>query len=108
MSSPEASLAADNPEGTMHASLQPYIELIRSFIERRITADEFETRYLAMFKAETAHFDEDTFDTLDGLFADVDAYVADPALHDSPEDLDDEQLRARAACALDKLTLVDG
>lgn len=89
----------------MQARSQPYVELIRTFVDRQISADEFEARYLALFKAETGRFaDENVFDVLDSLFADVDAYVADPALRDSPEDLDEEQLHTCAVDALYKLT----
>ena len=79
-------------KATMQAQAQPepYIDLIREFVDRRIDADEFETRYLALFKQETGRFaDHDLFETLDELFADVDEYVSDPALRDSPEDLDE-------------------
>ncbi len=84
--------------------LQFLIVLIRDFVEHRISADEFESRYLTAFKAGTGDVaDDDIFETLDGLFADVDAYVADPTLRTDPEDLDEEQLRACAARVLEKL-----
>jgi hypothetical protein len=89
----------------MRAEPQAYIDLIRAFVEHCITASEFDARYLALFKAVIRRFaDEEVFETLNGLFADVDAYVADPALRDSEEGLNDEQLHACAVRALAKLT----
>jgi hypothetical protein len=91
-------------DGIMAAQVQPYIDLIRAFVERKISAPEFEARYLALFKS-AGHFDdEDAFNTLDRLFTDIDAYVSDADLRDSPEDLDDDQLHTCAIQALAKLT----
>ena len=45
-----------------------------------MTAEEFQLAYLDKFKSETRTFDEDLFELLDGLFADVDAFGSDPKI----------------------------
>lgn len=100
-------------KAAVQANLQPYLDLVGAFVEHRISAGDFETRFLSMFKAQTGDFadqkeeDERIFRILDRLFADVDAYVVDPELRESEEDLDEEQLRSCASSALVKLTNKD-
>lgn len=80
-----------------------YIQLIDAFLDGRIEVLEFESRYLAMFKTEHRPMSEETFRILDRLFADVDAFCADPTLRDE-HDLDEEGLRqatSQARRALD-------
>lgn len=84
-------------------ALAGYAELISRFVDGRISAQEFESSYLRMFKNEKTRFPVDVFDLLDGLFADVDEYVADPDLRNDAGGLDDEQLRTRARTAYDRL-----
>lgn len=83
-------------------ALGAYLELLDDFLAGTVTAGEFQTRYFRRFKQETATWPEPVFRVLDGLFADVDAYVEDAALRD-PGDLDDEQLHARAREAREAL-----
>ena len=80
----------------------PYLEMISDFVSGRISASEFEIAYLERFKNESSILPEQAFLILDGLFADVDAYCADPELRDADE-LDEEQLRDRCKLALEKL-----
>jgi hypothetical protein len=82
--------------------IQPYLDLLDLFLAGGITADEFETRYLRRYKADDTRRPDKVFTVLDGLFADVDAYVGDPTLRD-PGDLDAEQLRECAAVARRRL-----
>lgn len=76
---------------------------MRDFTDGRVSAPQFEEKYLAVFKAEAEIPQPDTFDVLDGLFADVDEYVADPDLRARAGGLDDEQLRGCAERALARL-----
>lgn len=73
------------------ADLSEYLTLMDAFVLRRMSAGEFETKYLALFKNENRHFGSPIFEVLDKLFGDVDAYVSDPALRRS-EDLGEEEL----------------
>ena len=82
--------------------LQKYVSLIRSFVDGRIDAVSFESRYLEMFKNETVSFDDALFEVLDALFGDVDAFCSDPAMRGG-DDLDERQLLAQCQTALAKL-----
>jgi hypothetical protein len=57
-----------------------YKQLISKFVDREISASEFEGRYLALFKSDKSKVNGEKFDILDRLFADVDAFEADPEL----------------------------
>ena len=85
---------------------QKYTDLIRSFLDGRMSAQEFEATYLAMFAAEPAFLPEGEFLILDKLFADVEAFVSDTTLI-GPNDLDEQQLRAESeeACVCSSLSL---
>ena len=85
------------------STIAKYILLITQFVTGEITASQFETTYLEMFKNETDILPEDVYDVLNNLFLDVDAYCGDPELRDD-EDLDDEDLVSSAKEALKKLT----
>jgi hypothetical protein len=80
-----------------------YKELIFGFIDGRISAEEFQNTYLPLFKKDTSQVRSAEFEILDGLFADVDDYTADPELRKRAGGLDDEELRTRAREAYRKL-----
>ena len=58
--------------------LERYRDLIHRFVIGEISADEFETDYLARFKDDPNQVIGEEFDILDEPFADVDDYVSDP------------------------------
>ncbi len=82
--------------------LVPYIDLISSFVNNSISASDFETQYLTLFKNDTTLFTDEAFAILDELFGDIDSFYDDSSLRDSG-DLDAEQLRTKAGLALEKL-----
>ncbi len=84
------------------AELAEYFRLMESFNSGEITSDQFERKYLALFKADPRIFPQEIFDVLNGLFSDVDAFVADPEIRDQ-DDLDEQQLLACSRAAYDKL-----
>ena len=59
--------------------IRKYLDLMDAMLSGDMTATEFESRYLRTFKEDDALRPYEVFTTLDGLFADVDAFVADPA-----------------------------
>lgn len=83
--------------------LRQYSELIAAFIQKKISADDFETEYIRTFTNDKIQVPGSEFIILEKLFFDVDDYVSDPMLRDSPEDLSGEQLRERAAATYSKL-----
>ncbi len=85
--------------------LKDYFSLLELFQSGRITAQEFETRYLQLFKSDNRLFPEAIFEVLNGLFSDVDAFVADPKPR-RLNDLDDKQLLASSLVAYDRLVLL--
>jgi hypothetical protein len=84
-----------------------YAELISRFVDGQISAPEFETAYLTLFKNDKDQVPGREFNILDGLFADVDDYTADPELRERAGGMDDEQLRSSAREAYRKLYVID-
>ena len=85
--------------------LNPYIELIESFLSNQISPFEFQRKYLDMFKEDDSEGTEEEYEVLNDLFGDVDAFYADPELR-GPDDLDENGLRRHSEIALKKLILL--
>jgi hypothetical protein len=90
-------------EASVSRMLENYRDLIHRFVVGDISADEFETDFLARFKDDPDQVVGDEFDILDELFADVDEYVSDPKLRESTGGISGEELRARARDAYARL-----
>lgn len=88
-------------------ALSKYTELIQAFVVGRIDAGTFEREYVQAFEDETFFFGAPIFPILDGLFADVDAYCADPGLRAAVGGLDEDQLRERCKEVLRALHAAD-
>jgi Bacterial self-protective colicin-like immunity len=71
-------MSADTDAATRMADR--YKQLISRFVDGEISASEFEGCYLALFKSDTSKVGGEKFNILDKLFADVDAFEADPEL----------------------------
>ena len=84
---------------TMTHDLSEYIKVVRRFVDRTISADEFERRYLRMFKDDVSIRPEAEYEVLNRLFTDVDVYSPNPQLRGT-DGLDEEQLRDSACAAL--------
>jgi hypothetical protein len=82
--------------------LDPYVHLMKSFVENEIDASEFERRYLSLFKSDTNSWTEAEYESLNHLFAEVDAFCADPELRDE-NDIDEEQLKEATKMTLKRL-----
>lgn len=94
--------------------IEKYKKLISQFINREISASDFQSSFLKMFKNELDLIEGDEFDILQYLFTSADGYVADPELRsrmlaENPDlrkygqALDEEELRADAREAYRKL-----
>jgi hypothetical protein len=79
-----------------------YLVLMQSFNSRAITATEFESKYLAIFKSDQRSFPTEVFEVLNQLFTDVDVFVADPRIR-GEKGLDEEQLLTCCRQAYEKL-----
>ena len=78
-----------------------YIDLLKAFLAGTVDAPLFERAYLEAFKSESSLFPDDLFSILDRLFADVDAFCADPELRSRTVDgISEEELRKRCKEAL--------
>lgn len=93
---------ADWEVGGDRYRVRPYVDLIDQFLSGGCSAIEFETEYLRVFTDDDAERPDKVFRVLDRLFAEVDAFVADPELRDEG-DLDEEGLRAAASDARTRL-----
>lgn len=96
------------------AAVAKYENLIIQFINHQISAPDFASVYLNMFANEQEFIGGTAFDILEYLFTSADGYVADPEarrimLIEHPEwrkagqGLDDEELRAEARDAYQRL-----
>lgn len=83
-------------------NLQPYIELIDSFVHGQMTDKVFERSYLDLFTGDDTISNDVDFDVLNDLFYEVEEYCTDPSLRDDG-DMDEEQLRQKGAETLVKL-----
>jgi hypothetical protein len=83
--------------------LEKYRDLLHDFAVGDNSAEHFETEYLARFKNDPDHVTGVEFDVLDGLFADVDAYVEDAVLREQTSGISDQELRERARAAYSRL-----
>jgi hypothetical protein len=83
--------------------LATYRPIMARFLAGESTAEDFEREYLAVFKNDADQVLGDEFDVLDGLFADVDEYVADPRLRARVGGLGDDELRERMRAAYQRL-----
>jgi hypothetical protein len=63
--------------------LAGYEPIIRPIICGDLSASDFESDFLSYFKHDWKQVVSEEFEVLDGLFADVDEYVADPRLRGS-------------------------
>ena len=85
------------------SDLAPYVIMVRAFVEGRLAATECENLYLAVFKRDSIERPTEVFRILDRLFADVDAYHPDATVREETDGIDEEELRTRAAEALNGL-----
>jgi hypothetical protein len=83
--------------------LVDYARLIEDFVSGKITGPEFETAYLRLFKNDPVSHGESAFMILDRLFSDVDEYFDDPDSSEADRRQEEENLRACATKALEKL-----
>lgn len=84
--------------------MDKYIILLKSFVDSKITADEFEQRFIQLFKGDCNLQPGREFKILDKLFADIDAYCSDPDLIEDPRfDIDGVQLQVSAKETLSML-----
>ena len=90
------------------ASLAPYAVLLRLLIDGRVTGEEFEGMFLPFYKNDATSWSTEIFDVLDGFFADVDDFCADPALRAEVGGLDEAELRRRAEIAFERLAELAG
>lgn len=82
--------------------IQPYIELVESFTNIQISAQQFEKSYLEMFKNDPSQFSEREYEVLNNIFYDVEDFCADPTIRDE-DDLDERQLRTKSKKHLEEL-----
>ncbi|MEW2019016.1 colicin immunity domain-containing protein [Rhodococcus sp. NPDC076796] len=79
-----------------------FIPTIEAFVDGRNTADVFEKAYLRLVKRTPGILEREVSEIVNGLFGDVDAYVAEDRLR-GDDDLDAGQLLTCATTALVKL-----
>lgn len=98
-----------NEIGDVSEALAPFVPLLEKFVLQEISADEFEAAFTRDYLSNEVQWSREVFDVIDYFFAEVDAYVSDPGLRDSPEDFGPEELRARARALLERAGIeVDG
>ncbi len=86
----------------MKIKLDLYTNLIRDYLNNRISTKCFEYTYLKLFKEETREMSSEEYSIINGLFMDVEAFCDDPTLRDA-NDIDEHELRKRCQIAFKKL-----
>lgn len=87
-----------------------FIPLIQDFVEKRVSAQDFETRYLRLVKSYPALLDDRVSRAVNYLFCEVDALVLDERLRDpaDPNQIEEATLRVRAKDTLREMLRVSG
>ncbi|GAB3360829.1 colicin immunity domain-containing protein [Amycolatopsis echigonensis] len=80
-----------------------YGELIERFVDRAVSAAQFEQQYVDLMKNDEALHPDDVFAVLDELFSEVDEYFSSPEASAAERRELDEALRQHAAAALARL-----
>ena len=85
--------------------LYDYAGLIKKFLNREISAQEFETTFFEKYLKEEAEINDDLFEILDWLFAEVESFTDTPLAPDqNPEHfIDERRLRESAEKSLIEL-----
>ena len=99
-----------NNESVSSYSLADYSRVVKAFVDGQLSAVEFESVYLRMFKKDDAVRPEAHYNILNSLFGSVDAFCSDRSIR-TVQDLDDEQLHNDAKAALsdlDSIVTVEG
>ena len=93
----------------MHRDVTQYVSLLKGFLAEEISVEEFQAKYIDMFKAENRELDPSLFAVLDAVFGDVDSLVLNPELMAELESqnpgfyLDETALRRKVSLAYEKL-----
>jgi len=93
----------------MDSDATQYVALLKGFLAEGMSAEEFQARYIDMFKAENREFDPSLFAILDALFGDVDSLALNPELMAELEPqnpgfyLDETALRRKVSLAYEAL-----
>jgi len=82
--------------------LDEYEKLMTIFLDRKITAKEFESRYLSLFKNDNYLYSDDDFVPIEMAFSALDAFCAEDEIFDE-NDIDEGQLRLEISNCLQKL-----
>ena len=86
----------------MTQELYGYDELIKSFLDREISVEEFEESYFEKIREDKNPMSDELFHILDWLFAEIDYFSNDPETF--PDDyITEDQLRESAYNSLQEL-----
>jgi hypothetical protein len=88
--------------------IAPYRVLLRLLLDGRLNGEEFETVFLPLYTNDETRWSPELFAILDGFFADVDDFCADPHLRDEAGGIDEQELRRRAEVTYQRLADVAG
>ena len=84
----------------MAGKLESYVIIARAFVRGGLSAPDFETVFLSVFRAEGDRFSPQVAAAIQDLFSAVDAFCEDPAIRDE-RDIDEGGLLAAAASFLE-------
>jgi len=89
-------------------NLLKYLPLIERFVNKQISALEFEQSFLSIHRNENFHYSEKAGIVLSILFSDIDSFCGDSEIANYDEtdpfhDIEESELRFRANVALNEL-----
>lgn len=82
--------------------ISEYLGMVQKFIDEELSAAEFSETFLTEFKNEEPGLSDETFDILQRLFGEADAYCEDQKLRGEWE-ISEEELRDAAIKAAERL-----
>ena len=90
--------------------LKKYLTIIDDYVKGKISVEEFEKKYLKVFKTEEHAFDKNIFFMLADLFSSVDTYCGDVTIanHDKNypfHDIDEKDLLKEVKTIQEKLII---
>lgn len=89
-------------------SIAPYAIMLQQLIDGRVSGDEFEAVFLPFYKRDATIWPAELFDVLDGFFAALDDFQADPVLRGEIGSIGESELRGRAVSTIERLAVLAG
>lgn len=76
---------SSSPKASVHVDVKPYTDLLKQFIDGKLSEDEFEHHWLITFQMDATPRSTEQFNILNSLFGDVDQAIASKFSQSNPK-----------------------